>query len=578
MFPYLDDEDASASRSVGDTSRGRVVNAVAIEESDALAILPRQKERDLAYGTAAMAKLLARAAAALHDATKTKLFIGDVGKKGGGHIRYSVSHNAGRDADVAFSYVDAAGKPVDPPDLVPLGKDGASKDGTLRFDVARTWTTVRALVTSEDAEVQYLFISEPLKKKLLLYARDHKEKPDIVQRAAVVLEQPGGSAPHDDHLHVRIYCSELDVASGCVDTGRIPPDKRSFEAARAERIQHALGQLTGADSAKRARAVLRLGILGATDALPRVAAATGDPAPEVRHAAASVLGAIGGPTFGAPLVQRFDLEDDGRVRLRDLEATVEIGGSDAAQLLCKVIAADAPPPAGPLAPLTDPPMRVDLLDGASLSLGATVEPAEIRAYAVAAAGRLRTLDAMPSLLPLLEAPDADLRARAAETVGLISNFDVSRAAHECGLGATLDAAALAKAAADSDGATWADDTAKDAHAVGRRAYEALWKKLGKSPRDVWLGEGFRTDGFRVRAFDKTSVWELVRASATDGFVGRNARSVLARIANEPEVPWSTPPSEACGYYLDYFKARARRFGLSEPPLSVRAACPLAKGS
>ncbi len=201
----------------------------------------------------------------------------------------------------------------------------------------------------------------------------------------------------------------------------------------------------------------------------------------------------------------------------------------------------------------------------------TDDAASIRSYAVRAAGRLRVLDSLPSLVPLLEAHDGTIRSEAAESIGLISNFDVGQAAHECGL-------ARSSTEPDRD-AMWTETTRPArAHAVGRRAYEALWQKLGKSPREVWLAEGFRTTGFRVHGLDKTSVWELVRASAVDGFVGLNARSVLARIANEPEVPWATPPAEACSYYLDYFRVRARKFGLGEPPPTVRAACPSSKGT
>ena len=34
-------------------------------------------------------------------------------------------------------------------------------------------------------------------------------------------KQPGDSAPHNDHLHVRIYCPIEDRQFGCVDRGRL---------------------------------------------------------------------------------------------------------------------------------------------------------------------------------------------------------------------------------------------------------------------------------------------------------------------------------------------------------------------
>ena len=35
----------------------------------------------------------------------------------------------------------------------------------------------------------------------------------------IALKQPGDSARHDDHMHVRVYCSKSDREFGCVDMG-----------------------------------------------------------------------------------------------------------------------------------------------------------------------------------------------------------------------------------------------------------------------------------------------------------------------------------------------------------------------
>src|SRR5690606_15018228 len=125
------------------------------------------------------------------------------GRRGGGDIEWSVSHNSGRDADIAFCYRDAAGKPVDPPNLVPLDREGFSKDRKLRFDPTRTWLVVRSMLESEAASVQYLFISHSLKVQLLAAARRQGAPATLNERANVILRQPGGSHPHDDHLHLR---------------------------------------------------------------------------------------------------------------------------------------------------------------------------------------------------------------------------------------------------------------------------------------------------------------------------------------------------------------------------------------
>ncbi|MFO0618602.1 MAG: HEAT repeat domain-containing protein [Polyangiaceae bacterium] len=547
-YPYLDDEPTDKSRSVGDTSHGRVVHAAEVIESESLAILAKQKERNLRYGSSEMVGLLAFAAKGLFEATHTKLWLGNVGKKGGGDIVYSVSHNAGRDADVAFSYLDAAGKPIDAPDLVPLDKDGKSKDGSVRLDAGRTWITVRGLATAPDVEVEYVFISEPLKKKVLAWARDHKEPPEVIQRAADIMRQPGGSAPHDDHLHVRIYCSSLDIASGCVDTGQISPTKKNFSAARDERVSHAVQQLASKDPVRRANAVMRLGVMRATEAMEKVVGALNDDALEVRYAAASVIGALGGPPEAAPLAVRFPIEPEPRVRRRILEAAVAIGGNEAGDLLRQSINAARTATGVEVPEIAS--LKLDLLDGGPFRADGGTDDAFLRTFAVRIAGRSGRMESVPALIALLDSSDHWLRTTAVDSLALLTNLSI--------------------------GERWLDDAATEDHQKGRLAFEEVYRKLSESPRDSWLAEGFRRAGYKVKAFDRTGVWELVRASASEGFIGRNARSILARIANEAEVPWALPASEACTYYLDYFTARKKRFRLEGAPANVRAACPAGK--
>jgi len=51
-FPFVDGEDPNASVSVGSTSNGYLVSGVPLKESDALAILPKQRKRSLGYASA----------------------------------------------------------------------------------------------------------------------------------------------------------------------------------------------------------------------------------------------------------------------------------------------------------------------------------------------------------------------------------------------------------------------------------------------------------------------------------------------------------------------------------------------
>src|SRR5262249_46169576 len=137
----------------------------------------------------------------------------------GGPSAWHKSHQTGRDGDVLFFATGADGGPAPPPSaMARFGDDGLASDGR-RFDVARNWLLVRALLDDPAVEVQFLFISTGLRQMLLDHAVALGEPADLVERAAAVLLQPGDAPPHDDHLHVRIYCPASDRTLGCRDRG-----------------------------------------------------------------------------------------------------------------------------------------------------------------------------------------------------------------------------------------------------------------------------------------------------------------------------------------------------------------------
>ena len=73
-FPFLAGEHTDRSISVGDTSNGYLIAAKELTENKRLGILPRQKKRDLRYGSAALVGALQHAARALHTKTGRKLW------------------------------------------------------------------------------------------------------------------------------------------------------------------------------------------------------------------------------------------------------------------------------------------------------------------------------------------------------------------------------------------------------------------------------------------------------------------------------------------------------------------------
>jgi len=118
--------------------------------------------------------------------------------------------------------------------MIPFDGDGRPwlrppRDGTVpeptwgerRFDAGRNWWAVESLLSNPSLRVQWIFISEPLERRLLDYAETASRPDWLVRYAELVMLQPSDAAPHDDHFHVRVYCSRADRAYGCEDSGPI---------------------------------------------------------------------------------------------------------------------------------------------------------------------------------------------------------------------------------------------------------------------------------------------------------------------------------------------------------------------
>ena len=180
------------------------------------------------FGTKSLVAAIEDGAAAAYEGPDAPpLMIGDLSQLGGGHLSGHASHRVGRDADLLFFYTTPAGAPVPAPGFIKVGPDGlaavVSGKGPprsyVRFDVARSWKLVRALVSSPNAEVLWIFCSEPIEAMLIEYARAKGEDPEVVWHAESVLQQPRDSLPHDDHFHLRVACSPDDAVAGCAGGG-----------------------------------------------------------------------------------------------------------------------------------------------------------------------------------------------------------------------------------------------------------------------------------------------------------------------------------------------------------------------
>jgi HEAT repeat protein len=173
------------------------------------------------WGTEELLDLLLAAAGDVASRFPGSLLpVGNIGKGGGGDIPWSISHNAGRDVDVAFYLLDPAGAPVLLPTIVELVRPLGTvlwNDVELTFDPARNWTFVRSLLERGGERVQYVFCAEFLIRRMFEYAVAHGEDPKRLKELRPRLRQPKGTQPHNDHFHIRIMCSEEDLALGCRD-------------------------------------------------------------------------------------------------------------------------------------------------------------------------------------------------------------------------------------------------------------------------------------------------------------------------------------------------------------------------
>ncbi len=559
-FPFLPGEPTDRAVSIGDTTHGMVVNGASLRESESLKILPKQRARDLRYGTSELVELLDHAGKQLYRETKTALWVGNLGRKYGGDIEWSVSHNAGRDADIAFAYVDAVSKkPVDPPDLVPLGHDGLSADRKLGFDAARTWKVVKALLQFEGTSIQYLFISDSLKKKLLEHAKASGEPAKFIEYAAELLRQPMGAAPHDDHLHLRIYCGKLDAACGCKDIGFIHERARRHVDEEQKARATALSQLKSPVAEDRKRALLRLVFVGDAAALAQALPSLSDREAEVRRAAVLLMGQSGDRQYAEALVRQFRAEDDPNVLAQIIEAAGLLGGPTSGELLRDVLEAFHGGPTGEavtVRPFLKLPAANTIPDySARLLNPPLIETSFInrRGLADLAVRAARTVESEHVLRPLLvelEGTDEGAIQRAAEALAYITNLRL--------LGDAKDADALRRA---------------------RTGYAAFAQTLGKpgkplrwAPRDSWVLQGFATRGYQVPGVDARGSWELFRALADEPHIAYNARSVLIRVLGADPTIARFGAGDACRALWEIAWDRRRELRLGSPNPEQARAC------
>lgn len=302
------------STSLGRTNDGQLLGAVELPaKGKGYTVLSHALGRHTNYGAAELIAVITRATAAVREAFPgSVLGIGNLGFESGRKIPWSVSHQAGRDADLGMYATTLEGKPVDAGGAMPFhafDADGlANGPGgrKVKFDLPRNLALLVALAEDREARVQYVFVAAWLKEKLLAAARKAGVKGDTIGRLSELLHQPSDSNPHADHFHVRLFCTVEDRLYGCQNRGPVrawvdPGDTQHAEVARAVA---AILQLTGKGSeALQVRALERLEVMAAASELDAIVGALSSDSKKVRKVALAAVVGLADPRAAEGIVK-----------------------------------------------------------------------------------------------------------------------------------------------------------------------------------------------------------------------------------------------------------------------------------
>jgi penicillin-insensitive murein endopeptidase len=268
----------SSTTSIGGPANGSLSGAIALPPTAAgLVSNPLRPNPTAYFGTVELVRALMRAAAVVDaELPGSAVVINDIGYEAGGPITHHGSHQAGRDVDVLFYYLDRRGEPW-PAKGVPLDPRGRGwdfgdltqprDDVRVTFDARRTWRFVQAMIEDDLAGdgglVQRIFLAEHLRALLLAEAERVRAPRAVRARFGDLTCQPGH--PHDDHMHVRFFCSTEDLRAGCADGPPMYPWRRAqlreedVEPVLATRAPRAPRERARARTTSRARAAQQAG-------------------------------------------------------------------------------------------------------------------------------------------------------------------------------------------------------------------------------------------------------------------------------------------------------------------------------
>jgi penicillin-insensitive murein endopeptidase len=203
----------STSVSSGLPWKGRLLRAVRLRMSAALAPVAEYARSGNFYGTSELVSMLERTANAIAARwPESQMSVGELSGPHGGKLGGHRSHRNGRDVDVAFFMQDAEGRSSRMDAFVTFNRHGSAPRarGKLFFDDEKNWAMVASMLRDPEARVQYMFVAKSIRARLLREGARHGENEEFLRTAATVMVQPKRGHKHANHFHVRIYCARDD--------------------------------------------------------------------------------------------------------------------------------------------------------------------------------------------------------------------------------------------------------------------------------------------------------------------------------------------------------------------------------
>ncbi len=336
FFTTEKERKENMSFSLEDTRDGYMVNGKPVPvPSTLMRQLPVQYERGIAYGTTEFISLIESTAQVMQKKYPgTVMYLGNFCLPEGGDIPYSVSHNSGRDGDIAYYLTDEQGRFAHPQNLHKINRRFVSREAGPKytFDIEKNATLIETLLMQDKVPLQFIFVAKHLRSALRKELSTRANSEAILLRFDETVQE---LASHDDHFHIRIYCSNEDICAGCLDKSIVHEWVEDPEPKRAKCVEKHIKTLSGknASAESLAASLQRIALLSAADqASNKIVKYLSHEDAHVRAAAAFAATSLGSSASRA-LSERLGVETDHSVTLALLDALAKHDTETTAQAM-----------------------------------------------------------------------------------------------------------------------------------------------------------------------------------------------------------------------------------------------------